>query len=284
LSNAAKFSRHGRISLDAARELMDDSEWIVFHVSDCGIGMSSEQILKLFQAFTQADISTTRKFGGTGLGLALTRRYCQMMGGDVTVQSVPGEGSVFTIKLPAIVSELKPEAATAAEDSSPVGVPADGGGGPAPADSYVLVIDDDPMQRDLMKRFLSKEGFCIRTAAGGEEGLRLTRQLRPVAITLDVMMPDMDGWRVLEALKADPELCHIPVIMLSVVDDRNRGARLGAADYVTKPVDRRHLSGILGKYTEKVLPTEEGDSREALLRQVRDLLLDCTVPNGAAKP
>jgi len=386
LSNAAKFSRQGRISVDADRELMDDSEWILFHVSDTGIGMSSEQILRLFQAFTQADISTTRKFGGTGLGLALTRRYCQMMGGDVTVQSAPGKGSVFTIKLPAVVSEPKPEPPAAAEDAAPVGDAADGAGGLSPIDRYVLVIDDDPMQRDLMKRFLSNSGFCIRTAAGGEEGLRLTRQLKPVAITLDVMMPDMDGWRVLKALKADAELCDIPVIMLTMVDDRNRGTRLGAADYVTKPVDRRHLCEILTKFTgpnprrmvllveddvatrdvtrkmlekegwevseasngraaleclardhpslilldlimpemdgfefaaqvrrhdewrsipivvltahdlsseellrlngfvEKIVPKEEGDSREALLRQVRDLLLDCTAPYRAPDP
>ena len=230
---------------------MDDSEWIVFRVTDTGIGLSPEQIVKLFQDFTQADASTTRKFGGTGLGLALTRRFCQMMGGDVTVHSVPGEGSVFTIKLPAVVREAKPEAA--AEAAGAVIASAEGGGGdgtesPPPA-SCVLVIDDDPTQRDLIQRFLSKEGFCVRTAAGGEAGLRLARHLRPVAITLDVMMPDMDGWIVLSALKADADLRDIPVIMLTMVDDPERGFTLGAADYATKPVDRARLSQILKKYT-----------------------------------
>ncbi len=118
-----------------------------------------------------------------------------------------------------------------------------------PAKTCVLVIDDDPRQRDLMQRFLSKEGFCIRVAACGEEGLRLARQLRPGAITLDVMMPDMDGWSVLPALKADVELCDIPIILLTVVDDRNRGFTLGASDYTTKPLDRHGLSRNLKEYT-----------------------------------
>jgi len=251
LSNAVKFTHQGNVTLDAARERMDGSEWIVFRVSDTGIGLSPEQIVKLFQDFTQADASTTRKFGGTGLGLALTRRFCQMMGGDVTVHSMPGEGSVFTIKLPAVVRETKPEAG--AEAAEAVNASAEFMGGDfteslAPA-SCVLVIDDDAVQRDLIERFLSKEGFCVRTAAGGEAGLRLARQLRPVAITLDVMMPDMDGWSVLSALKADDDLRDIPVIMLTMVDDPERGFTLGAADYATKPVDRARLSQLLKKHT-----------------------------------
>lgn len=249
LSNAAKFTHDGLITLDARRQSMDGSEWIVFRMSDTGIGMSAEQILKLFKDFTQADASTTRKFGGTGLGLALTRRFCQMMGGDVTVHSVSGEGSVFTITLPAaVVDKAKPEASVEAASVSPSDVAATEAEPLPPVQSCVLVIDDDPRQRDLMQRFLSKEGFCIRVAAGGEEGLRLARQLRPAAITLDVMMPDMDGWSLLTALKADAELCDIPIIMLTMLDDRNRGFTLGASDYATKPVDRRRLSRILKKY------------------------------------
>jgi PAS domain S-box-containing protein len=251
LSNAAKFTHDGNITLNAGREIMDGSEWIVFRVADTGIGLSPEQIVKLFQDFTQADPSTTRKFGGTGLGLALTRRFCQIMGGDVTVHSLPGKGSVFTIKLPAVVSEVKPEAAAEIAGAHVVGASPDGDGTErfAPTESCVLVIDDDPVQRDLLDRFLNKEGFCVRTAAGGDAGLRLARQLRPVAITLDVMMPDMDGWSVLAALKADAALRDIPVIMLTMVDDPERGFTLGAADYATKPVDRARLSHILKKYT-----------------------------------
>jgi len=173
------------------------------------------------------------------------------MGGDVTVHSLPGKGSVFTIKLPAVVSEVKPEAAAEIAGAQVVGASPDGDGTErfASTESCVLVIDDDPVQRDLLDRFLSKEGFCVRTAAGGDAGLRLARQLRPVAIMLDVMMPDMDGWSVLAALKADAALCDIPVIMLTMVDDPERGFTLGAADYATKPMDRARLSHILKKYT-----------------------------------
>ena len=248
LSNAVKFTKEGNVTLNAGRERMDGSEWIVFRVTDTGIGLSAGQIVKLFQDFTQADASTTRKFGGTGLGLALTRRFCQMMGGDVTVHSVPGEGSVFTIKLPAVVSEAKPDAEAAAVVAPPESA-LGSGSEPLPPGSCVLVIDDDPVQRDLIERFLGKEGFCVRTAAGGEAGLRLAGQLRPAAITLDVMMPEMDGWSVLSALKADANLRDIPVIMVTMLDDPERGFTLGAADYATKPLDRARLSQVLKKYT-----------------------------------
>jgi CheY-like chemotaxis protein len=208
--------------------------------------------VKLFQDFTQADASTTRKFGGTGLGLALTRRFCQMMGGDVTVHSVPNEGSVFTIKLPALVEQARPQAAPKLARRAALNTAAADGESaePLPPEAtYVLVIDDDPVQRDLIERFLSKEGFTVRCAASGEAGLRIARQSRPVAITLDVMMPEMDGWSVLAELKADAELRDVPVIMLTMVDDPERGFSLGAADYATKPVDRARLSQILKKYT-----------------------------------
>jgi PAS domain S-box-containing protein len=251
LSNAAKFTQEGSITLEARRELMDDREWIVFRVTDTGIGLSAAQVLKLFKDFTQADASTTRKFGGTGLGLALTRRFSQMMGGDVTVHSVPGEGSTFTIKLPALVSDMKTDAdleAAGQEGALSLPVRENESDPLPPGASCVLVVDDDPVQRDLIQQYLGKEGFYVRTAKGGEEGLRLARQLRPVAITLDVMMPDMDGWTVLAALKADDALCDIPVIMLTMVDDPQRGFALGATDYTTKPVDRHRLSLILKRY------------------------------------
>jgi len=255
VSNAAKFTQHGQIHVTAERQLMDGTEWIMFRVADTGIGLSSEQIVRLFQPFTQADASTTRKFGGTGLGLALTRRFCQMMRGDVTVHSVPNEGSVFTIKLPAIVPESSVDTAQPLSErlhgstSNAANVIDDEAQTLPPPRTCVLVIDDDPLQRDLMQRYLSKEGFTVHTASGGVEGVRLARQLLPAAITLDVMMPDMDGWTVLTALKADSALRDIPVIMLTMVDDPVRGFTLGASDYATKPVNRRRLSQILKKFT-----------------------------------
>jgi signal transduction histidine kinase/DNA-binding response OmpR family regulator len=249
VSNAAKFTHDGRISVLAERRNMDDREWISFRVSDTGIGLDPEQIVRLFQPFTQADTSTTRKFGGTGLGLAITRRFCQMMGGDVTVHSAPGEGSVFTINLPATIHELTQAVASSTEPSQLPLIEVSSDTEPLAAiRTCVLVIDDDAVQRDLMQRYLRKEGFNVRTAKGGAEGLRLARQLLPAAITLDVMMPDIDGWSVLSALKEDEMLRDIPVIMLTMVDDRSRGFTLGASDFATKPVNRRRLSQILKKY------------------------------------
>lgn len=250
LSNAVKFTHEGTINLDAGRQIIDGSEWLVFRVADTGIGLSPEQIVKLFQDFTQADASTTRKFGGTGLGLALTRRFCQMMGGEVNVHSVPGEGSIFTIMLPAVVPDLVSENVADSTTQSVLRPQDDEEYGEAtgPPVNCVLVIDDDAHQRELMQRFLSKEGFSVRTAAGGEVGLQLARKLLPVAITLDVMMPDMDGWSVLAAIKADEALSDIPVIMLTMVDDPERGFTLGAAEFATKPVDRQKLAQSIKKY------------------------------------
>jgi CheY-like chemotaxis protein len=252
LSNAAKFTKEGAISLEVSRETMEDREWIWFRVADTGIGMTPEQLVKLFQTFSQADTSTTRKFGGSGLGLALTRRFCQLMGGDVTVNSVPGESSTFTIKVPATVSELEhPETEATVRAQAPTAVAqaalVDTEALPL-IGSSVLVIDDDATQRDLMRRFLASEGFTVQTASDGEEGLRLARQSRPVAITLDVMMPGLDGWTVLSMLKADASVCDIPVIMLTMMDDKKRGYALGAANYITKPIDRKRLAQTLRKY------------------------------------
>jgi GAF domain-containing protein/DNA-binding response OmpR family regulator len=234
LSNACKFTDRGTVALTVSREHGEDQDWLRFGVSDTGIGMTSEQLARLFEAFSQADAATTRKYGGTGLGLVLSRRLCRMMGGDVTVESESGRGSVFTIRLPAVVTE-------AAEPTVPTATPE----GATPAVGTVLVIDDEAAIRDLMQRFLAKEGFRVVSAAGGEEGLRLARELRPDAITLDVMMPGLDGWAVLAALKTDPAVADIPVIMLTIVDDKNLGYALGAADYLTKPIERDRLLTVL---------------------------------------
>ena len=240
LSNAAKFTENGTVSLHVRR----GGEFYVFDVQDTGIGMTEEQIAGLFEAFSQADASTTRKYGGTGLGLAITRRFCRMMGGDATVQSTPGQGSVFTMRLPVSVPPLKEtEAEQETMPAASSHALTDGQNG-----DVVLVIDDDPAARDLMQRFLSREGYRPETAASGEEGLRLAHALKPVAITLDVMMPGIDGWTVLQRLKSDSETQDIPVIMLTMVDDKNIGFALGAADYMTKPIDRARLSAILGRY------------------------------------
>ncbi|HYM53803.1 MAG TPA: response regulator, partial [Solirubrobacteraceae bacterium] len=238
LSNACKFTDGGTVSLAVSRETGDGRDWIAFSVSDTGIGMTAEQLTRLFEAFSQADAATTRKYGGTGLGLALSRRLCRMMGGDVTVESEAGRGSTFTVRLPAEVAEspAEPAAPAGPAERAPAGI------------GTVLVIDDEAAVRDLMQRFLAREGFRVVTASSGEEGLRQARDLRPDAITLDVMMPGMDGWAVLSALKADPDVADVPVIMLTIVDDKNLGYALGAADYLTKPIDRERLVAVLKQH------------------------------------
>jgi PAS domain S-box-containing protein len=248
LSNAGKFTKKGQITLTVIREEAQDSneDKIIFRVADTGIGMRPDQIENLFDAFTQADASTTRKYGGTGLGLVISQRFCQMMGGGIVVQSELGKGSTFTIQLPTTVTKPERQPAISVEASRAL-VPDE----PVlPTDGYntVLVIDDDPTIQDLLRRYLNKAGFQVRTASDGEMGLRLAKELQPVAITLDVMMPGMNGWTVLTKLKTDPDLADIPVIMMTIVRDKNMGYTLGASDYLTKPIDRSRLLSVLSKY------------------------------------
>jgi CheY-like chemotaxis protein len=288
LSNACKFTHEGTITLrvwtqdhpeadanagqpepqDAAPgEAPDDRlPTVIFEIKDTGIGMAPEQLVRLFEPFMQADSSTTRKYGGTGLGLAISRRFIQMMGGDITVSSAPGEGSIFTISLPLSVDQGG--ARLDGQESSLVGAPSAGLFSTRPT---VLVIDDDPNARELLRRTLGREGLRIAEAPNGEEGLRLARTLRPDVITLDVMMPGMDGWAVLAALKADPELASTPVIMLTIVEERDRGFTLGAADYLTKPIDRVQLLGAIERHRrapgQHVLVVEDDPPTRELLRR-----------------
>ena len=242
LSNACKFTEQGEVRLGVRR----DPAWVGISIADTGIGMTPEQVGRLFQEFSQADSSTTRRYGGTGLGLAISRKLARMMGGDIEVESAPGVGTTFTVRLPA-----EPAAAVSAPPGEPeerlpsVLARANLGTGDA---ATVLVVDDEETVRDLMRRFLAREGFDVVTASDGEEGLRLAHQLHPALITLDVLMPGMDGWSVLQALKADPALAPIPVVMLSILDEQNRGYALGAADYLTKPIQRDRLRALLARH------------------------------------
>ena len=264
LSNACKFTENGTITLEASRELIGGVDWIKFSVSDTGIGMAPDQMEKLFQPFVQGDASTSRKFGGTGLGMTITHRFCQMMGGEISAASEPGRGTTFTIRLPARVKVQPPAAAPLTEPPEPM---------VSEGSSTVLVIEDDPATRDLLKRFLSKDGFRVKTVAEGEEGLRLARELQPDVITLDVMMSGLDGWAVLTELKADPALADIPVVMLTFVDNKNLGYALGASDYLTKPIQRERLLAVLEKYRRHpqpgpVLVVEDDPDTQEILRRL----------------
>jgi adenylate cyclase len=238
VSNAAKFTSNGTVTVSAAREWAADGELVEFAVSDTGIGMSPDQLAKLFQEFSQADSSTTRKYGGTGLGLAISRRFCQMMGGDISVESELGGGSRFLIKLPVHVGDAEMQARTSEASRLRIS-------GSLQQAPLILVVDDDPTVREVVGRYLVREGFTFAEAEGGLEGLRLAHELNPAAITLDITMPDLDGWTVLAAIKGDPTLADIPVILLTIVDEKNRGFALGASEYLVKPIDRDKLIRVM---------------------------------------
>ena len=275
LSNACKFTNQGVVSVDVRPSLANGTQWVEIGVRDTGIGMTAEQMNKLFSEFTQADSSTTRKFGGTGLGLAISRRFCQMMGGDITVASVPGKGSTFTVRLPA---DVRPYVTVHPSDAESLASREAGDGASREdankaANNRILVIDDDPVVRDLMERFFTREGFEVATAADGVEGLERAIAFAPSVITLDVLMPKMDGWSVLRALKADPALAMIPVLMVSIVDEKNKGFTLGASDFISKPIDRAQLRRLLAQCQgsaagRHVLVVEDDDVTRELFRRV----------------
>ncbi|MDP6572309.1 MAG: PAS-domain containing protein [Rhodospirillales bacterium] len=263
LSNACKFTEKGRITLDVSRHQVAPGEDLVFSVSDTGVGMTAEQCERVFDPFAQADSSTSRHFGGSGLGLAITRSFCQMLGGDITVTSEKDVGSTFVVRLAAAAPSALEDGGEVAALQTP----------PKPKGAAtVLVVDDDPKVRDLLSRYLGRNGYHVRAAANGEEALSLAERLRPDAITLDVLMPGMDGWAVLGALKDNAELSEIPVIMLSIVDDRRIGFSLGAADYLIKPVDREKLMSTLRKHCpgnrRRVLVVEDDAPTREIMKSI----------------
>jgi signal transduction histidine kinase/CheY-like chemotaxis protein/putative methionine-R-sulfoxide reductase with GAF domain len=270
-SNAAKFTEHGAMAITATRSREADGHWVRIVVADTGIGMTAEQTTRLFQDFMQADASTTRRYGGTGLGLAISRRFCRMMGGDITVRSAPGAGSTFTIRLPVDTVLAGPESDTADAPAAPAAAATATPAAETSSGPLVLVVDDDPTVREVLSRFLTREGFSVVTAGGGLEALARARALHPAAITLDVLMADVDGWTVLTALKNDPTLSDIPVVLLTIVDERSRGYTLGAAEYLVKPVDRDRLVAVLhrlcGRRAGRLLIVEDDSAARALIRQ-----------------
>jgi len=267
LSNASKFTENGTVTLTVRKA----SDWIIFVVSDTGIGMTPKQQAKLFQAFTQADVSTTRKYGGTGLGLVITQQFCKLLGGDIQVESEAGKGTTFTVRLPEQLQIAQAERAHPLEVSSATirretSVAGDGS-------STILIIDDDPAVHDLMQRFLSREGYRVIAALDGKEGVQVAKEQIPDVILLDIRMPRMNGWEVLSYLKADPELAAIPVVIVTIEDDQILGTALGAVDYLLKPVDYDRLLTLLQLYCtsspNSVLVVEDNtENREMIGRQL----------------
>jgi signal transduction histidine kinase/CheY-like chemotaxis protein/HAMP domain-containing protein len=261
LSNACKFTKDGEVSLHVTPVSVEGRNWVDFAVADTGIGLTPEQMNKLFEEFVQADQTTARNYGGTGLGLAITRKLCRMMGGDVLVTSEIGKGSTFVARLPmapAIPAAITNQPASALDE-------------PVPSGDCVLVIDDDPTARELIANHLRGAGFAVVTAAGGREGLKRAEELHPIAITLDVLMPDIDGWTVLAALRGNPGLSNIPVVMATITDDDRKGMTLGAAEFLTKPIDRDRLIALLRPYQAnlrrtRVLVVEDDPTQRERIR------------------
>jgi signal transduction histidine kinase/CheY-like chemotaxis protein len=269
LSNAGKFTRGGHISLSVERS----TSAVSFAVSDTGIGISADQLGRLFQAFSQADAATARRYGGTGLGLAITRHFCEMLGGRITVESAPGAGSTFTIVLPLAGA---PAAETADIPPSAATVPA----GEAP---LVMIVDDDPHARALLAETIRREGCRVTEVADGAAVLPLARAHRPALVTLDILMPRIDGWALLAAFKADPELCDIPVIVVTVLAERGIALALGAAGFLTKPVERAHLAALVRRHLAgggTVLVVDDDRASRRLARHHLDHL-GCTVAEAA---
>jgi signal transduction histidine kinase len=255
LSNAAKFTEQGAICFQIDLKTQDDGEWINFCVGDDGIGMTEEQQNKLFQPFTQADASTTRRYGGTGLGLIITKQFAEMMGGSIEMQSEFGVGSSFTLSLPVQAKVVEKEespltplykSGESPKEKSPLTPLYESG--ELKGDGILLIIDDDANVCDLLKKEFSQIGYAVATAAEGSECIKLANKLRPDVILLNVQMPDMDGWRILSMLKNDPLLAHIPVILIAMEAEQEKGYAMGATDCLDKTLVHEQLTTILEKY------------------------------------
>ena len=240
ISNASKFTQKGTITLTAATA----GENIILKVSDTGIGLTEEQKSKLFKEFAQADSSTTRKYGGTGLGLAITKRFTDMMHGSIEIESTPNKGTTFTVVLPQVLEN-------SGSETAPANVPVEVTFASVPKNTAVLVVDDDPGVRDLLLRYLSKEGYVVECVASGDEGIKRAKEILPMVIILDVMMPRKDGWAVLQEIKNDPAIKSIPVVMYTMLDEKKFGLAIGASDYLIKPVSKEKILQVLGKYKHK---------------------------------
>jgi signal transduction histidine kinase/DNA-binding response OmpR family regulator len=246
LSNASKFTKNGTITLETKKVKLDEKEWIQFSVTDTGIGMSQDKLKKLFQAFSQADTSTTRKYGGTGLGLYLSKQFSEMLGGNIKVESEEGNGSTFTVTLPIVSEEKK-----VVKFQEPIKKEQH----PLESAKKVLIIDDDAKVHSELQKILEAQNYQILHAYNGEEGLTLAREHKPDIITLDVIMPLMNGWTVLSTLKSDPLLASIPVVLVTITADEDLGFALGAVDFIQKPFDQNDL---LRRVQEAIPKTDKG--------------------------
>lgn len=264
ISNAAKFTENGTITL-GYKVYENDKNFIDLYVQDTGIGIEKEKINKVFEEFSQEDSSTTRIYGGTGLGLSLVKKFCELMGGSIKLESEKGKGSVFTVTIPRNISTSD----NIVEDIKE-GQQVEHG------KKVILVVDDDKTARDLIKRNLEKEGYVVFTASTGDEAIEIANNKNPHLITLDVMMPKKSGWETLKELREYIKFKETPVIMVSMLDDDNTAKGLGADDYLKKPVDRERLISAITKQKEKMknnnimIIDDLKDNRDIVKRHLKD--------------
>lgn len=283
LSNAGKFTHNGTVTLEVTEQSYGDREGYVFHIKDSGIGMTPEQMEKLFQPFTQADSSTTRKYGGTGLGLAICQRFCQLMDGEIKVDSELGKGSTFTCWIP-----VQPDNGNGNEVIEEISSYIDMVHMHTTEPIHILLIDDEPFNHQLLQRYLSKQEWTLAFTESGAEGLELAEKLKPHVILLDILMPSMDGWSVLAALKSNPKLQDIPVVIWSMTSDKQLGYTLGASEFLTKPLQRERLLQVMHKYIptqadHTVLVIEDDEATNELMTRMLQKEGYMTVQAGNGK-
>ncbi|GLQ97239.1 response regulator [Dyella mobilis] len=281
LANAFKFTAKGGIRVHIGRpagdlpvpEALKDQSLLAISVKDSGIGIPPDKLERIFNAFEQADSSTSRQFGGTGLGLSISRRMASLLGGDIVLRSEVGQGSEFVLLLPERSAQGEAGTSPAPAAAQPPAMrpvtrsllPAEGVADDreriAPGDSVILIVEDDPAFARILADTVRQKGHRALHSLDGEEGLALARRYRPVGILLDVMLPGMDGWTVIERLKADPATRHIPVHFLSATDEASRGRELGAVGFLTKPVTRESINDAF----ERLLHFAKGRTRHLLV-------------------
>ena len=263
LSNAFKFTESGLVTLNVSTLDKDGVEMIEFKVTDNGEGMSQEGVSKVFEEYEQAERSTSATHGGTGLGLPISKRFAELMGGGVTVSSEKGKGSIFTIYIPRICEE--------AEDLDNEEISTLAG------ENLCVLIDDDIAMHDLVKRTIKKAGLTLLGATNGEQGLNMIRETKPKLILLDVLMPGRDGWSILKECKSDESIKDIPVIMVSQMSQESLAFSLGADDYLTKPIERNKFLDIVKKFVSKesknntiLVVDDDENTRDILSRALED--------------
>jgi CheY-like chemotaxis protein/signal transduction histidine kinase len=264
LSNAAKFTEVGEVALRAKAE----GETLDLVIEDTGVGIASEDLPHIFEKFRQVDGSRTRTKGGTGLGLAIVHELVHLLGGEIEVSSTLGRGTTFHARLPGLVR---------GSGKSTSSSPAEKWESLRSSQTFrVLVVDDDPMIQQLARRELEADGFEVVLAADGIEALRVVRETQPDAVLLDIRLPRLDGWNVLSELKSDPELRRLPVIILSVEEERARGYSLGAYEYLVKPVEPSALTEVVsraltvGEGGHVLVVDDDADTRELVQRRLRE--------------